>query len=180
MENDQRRKREDGEQGAERTRSSPWWAPTARRSLQRLVDSLNFKRLGNQAMVLRDKVQQNPKAAAGIALALAGSIWAISRSVSASRRRKRTITKVLAAVGLWRTLAPMLRAARRKGPKLQRAGLKRLDRAGDLLKHNAGPFFERTLPLAGEALRALRSGSRTRPGRARWPPWRNPRATASG
>jgi hypothetical protein len=114
--------------------------------LQQLVNS-NLKRLGDQAMVLRDKVQENPKAAAGIALALAGSIWAISRSVSASRRRKRTITKLLAAVGLWRTLAPILRAARHKGPKLRKAGMKRLDRTSDLLKHNAGPFFERTLPL---------------------------------
>ena len=100
-------------------------------------------------MVLRDKVQQNPKAAAGIALALAGSIWAISRSVSASRRRKRTITKLLAAVGLWRALAPLLRAARQKGARsCSKAGHEAPGhRTSDLLKHNAGPFFERTRPL---------------------------------
>jgi hypothetical protein len=79
-------------------------------------------------------------------LALAGGIWAISRSVSASRRRKRTATKVLAAIGLWRVLTPLLRAARNKAPKLKKEGKKRFALAGELLKDNAGPFFERTVP----------------------------------
>ena len=119
---------------------------SAQSSWQRVSESLNFKGLGEQAMVLRDKVQQNPKAAAGIALALAGGIWAISRSVSASRRRQRTATKLLAAVGLWRVLTPLIKAARRKTPKLKKEGRKRLALASELLKDNAGPFFERTVP----------------------------------
>ena len=121
-------------------------AETARSTVQRMVDSLNLKQLGSQAMVLRDKVQQNPKATAGIALALAGGIWAISRSVSASRRRKRTATKMLAAIGLWRVLTPLIAAARRKTPKLKKEGKRRFAMASDLLKDNAGPFFERTVP----------------------------------
>jgi hypothetical protein len=122
------------------------FAGSARSTVQRVVDSLPLKQLQSQAMVLRDKVQQNPKATAGIALALAGGIWAISRSVSASRRRKRTATKVLAAIGLWRVLTPLLKAARNKTPKLKKEGKKRFAMASDLLKDNAGPFFERTIP----------------------------------
>jgi hypothetical protein len=115
--------------------------------LQRLKESLNLDSLRSQAMVLKDKVQQNPKATAGIAaLALAGGIWAISRSVSASRRRQRTVTKMLAAVGLWRALTPLLKAMRRKAPKVKKAGAKRFSQAGELLRENAGPFFERTVP----------------------------------
>jgi hypothetical protein len=112
-----------------------------------LRESLNLKQLGSQAMVLKDKLQQNPKATAGIAaLALAGGIWAISRSVSASRRRQRTATRVLAAIGLWRALTPLVKAIRRKGPKVKKAGARRFSQAGDLLRENAGPFFERTIP----------------------------------
>jgi hypothetical protein len=122
------------------------FAGSARSTVQRVVDSLPLKQLQSQALVLRDKVQQNPKATAGIALALAGGIWAISRSVSASRRRKRTATKVLAAIGLWRVLTPLLQAARRKTPKLKKEGKRRFAMAGELLKDNAGPFFERTVP----------------------------------
>ena len=118
----------------------------ARSRAQKLSDSLNFKGWGEQAMVLRDKVQQNPKAAAGIALALAGGIWAISRSVSASRRRQRTVTKLLAAGGLWRALTPLVKAARRRAPAVKKEGARRLADAGDLLRQNAGPFFERTIP----------------------------------
>jgi hypothetical protein len=115
--------------------------------LQRLKESLNLKQLGSQAMVLKDKLQQNPKTTAGIAaLALAGGIWAISRSVSASRRRQRTATRVLAAIGLWRALTPLVKAIRRKGPKVKKAGARRFSQAGDLLRENAGPFFERTIP----------------------------------
>jgi hypothetical protein len=122
------------------------FAESARSTVQRVVDSLPLKQLQSQALVLRDKVQQNPKATAGIALALAGGIWAISRSVSASRRRKRTATKVLAAIGLWRVLTPLLKAARRKTPKLKQEGKRRFAMAGELLKDNAGPFFERPVP----------------------------------
>jgi ABC-type multidrug transport system ATPase subunit len=118
-------------------------AGAARSKMQQVMDSLHLK---EQALVLRDKAQHNPKLTAGIALALAGGIWAISRSVSASRRRKRTATKVLAAIGLWRVLTPLLRAARRKTPKLKKEGKKRFALASELLKDNAGPFFERTIP----------------------------------
>ena len=53
---------------------------------------------------------------------------------------------MLAAIGLWRVLTPLLKAARRKTPKLKKEGKKRFAMASDLLKDNAGPFFERTVP----------------------------------
>src|SRR5215213_1696468 len=119
-----------------------------------LESSLNqtLKRLGNQALVLRDKIQENPKAAAGIALALVGGIYAVTRSVSASRRRQNTVTKLLVAAGLWKTLAPLLKSARKKAPKLQKAGMKRLSGVGDLLRNNAGPLFQRVAPYVAKRL----------------------------
>jgi hypothetical protein len=118
----------------------------ARNAVQKAVDSLNLKQLGSQALVLRDKAQQNPKLTAGVALALVGGIWAISRSVSASRRRQRTATKLLAAVGLWRVLAPLVKSARRKAPKLKKQAATRLADASEVLRDSAGPFFQRTVP----------------------------------
>jgi hypothetical protein len=121
---------------------------------EELESALNqtLKKLGNQALMLRDKIQENPKAAAGIALALAGGIYAITRSVSASRRRQNTVTKLLVAAGLWKTLAPLLRSARKRAPKLQKAGMKRLSGVGDLLRNNAGPLFERVAPYVARRL----------------------------
>ena len=120
----------------------------SRRSLGGLAESLNFKSFGNQALALRDKIQDNPKTAAGIALALAGGVWAISRSVSASRRRHQLVSRLLAGAGLWRALAPLLRSVRKKAPKVGHAGAKRMSGAATALRDNAGPLLNKLIPLA--------------------------------
>ena len=120
----------------------------------RLKESLNggLRRAGSQALVVRDKVYENPKLTAGIALAAIGGIWAISRAVSANRRRQRTVTKLLAAAGLWRALSPLWKAARKKAPKLQKEGMHRLNDLYALLQENAGPLLNKYVPKAVKRL----------------------------
>jgi hypothetical protein len=108
----------------------------------------NLRRASSQALAVRDKVYDNPKMAAGIALAAIAGVWAISRSVSANRRRQRTVTKLLAAAGLWRALTPLWKAARKKAPRVQKAGMKQLNHLGEVLQDNAGPLLTKYLPKA--------------------------------
>ena len=120
----------------------------------RIKESVNtgLRRAGSQALVLRDKVYENPKLTAGIALATIGGVWAISRAMSARSRRQRTVTKLLAAAGLWRVLAPLWKAARKKAPKVQKQGMSRLNELYTLLQENAGPVLNKYVPKAVKRL----------------------------
>jgi hypothetical protein len=106
-------------------------------------------RVSDGALVLRDTVKRNPKATAGIAAGLLGlGVLAMVRSASRIRRRKRTVAGLLAAAGLWRTLYPLFRKARKQAPRLSRMGKSRLRGFASLLQANAGPLLRRGIPYA--------------------------------
>jgi hypothetical protein len=87
-------------------------------------------RVGDQALAVRDTVREHPKKSVGLAAALVGlGAVMMARAAAKSRRRRRRIAGVLAAVGIWRALSPLLRKARKAGPRLGREGA-RLSREG--------------------------------------------------
>ena len=112
-------------------------------------------RVNDGALVMRDTVKSHPKASAGLLAGLLGlGALAMIRSASRARRRRRRVAGLLAAAGLWRTLYPLFRSARKGvAPRLSRAaGAGRLRGVYSLLQNNAGPLFGRGIPYAVDRL----------------------------
>jgi hypothetical protein len=87
-------------------------------------------RVGGQALAMRDTVREHPKTSVGLAAALVGvGAVLMARSAARARRRRNRIAGIVAAFGVWRMLSPLLRKARKAGPKLSREGA-RLSREG--------------------------------------------------
>jgi len=121
-------------------------------------DALNLDRLAqqarDQALVLRDKIQENPLAIAGVAAGVI-TLLALARSIRRARRQQRIVTSVLAVAGLARALTPLLhsddkqkaiKAAQKLGTRLARA--ERLKDVKPALRDNAGPLLNLLLPFA--------------------------------
>jgi hypothetical protein len=87
-------------------------------------------RMGDQALAVRDTVRDHPKTSVSLAAALVGfGAVMMARSAARTRRRRQRIAGIVAAIGVWRMLSPLLRKARRAGPRLSREGV-RLSRQG--------------------------------------------------